>query len=91
MVPAMQSELIAKGTAKNRFATDIGDPTSRAGGVPGGNSVTARWALEPSHALLVEVTLQQEARHQREQRLPVQSRIRLDAAQMMHWDAWGSH
>ncbi|MCB1630234.1 MAG: DUF1214 domain-containing protein [Pseudomonadales bacterium] len=56
MVPAMQSELIAKGTAKNRFATDIGDPTSRAGGVPGGNSVTARWALEPSHALLVEVT-----------------------------------
>lgn len=56
MVPAMQSELIAKGTAKNRFATDIGDPTSRAGGVPGGNSVTARWALEPSQALLVEVT-----------------------------------
>ncbi|HMV71190.1 MAG TPA: DUF1214 domain-containing protein [Pseudomonadales bacterium] len=56
MVPAMQSELIAKGAAKNRFATDIGDPTSRAGGVPGGNSVTARWALEPSQALLVEVT-----------------------------------
>lgn len=56
MVPAMQSELIAKGRAKNRFATDIGDPTSRAGGVPGGNSVTARWALEPSQALLVEVT-----------------------------------
>jgi hypothetical protein len=56
MVPLMQSEMIDKGSAKNRFATDIGDPTSRSGGVPGGNAVTARWALEPHQALLVEVT-----------------------------------
>lgn len=56
MVPIMQSEQRAKAAALNRFATDIGDPTSREGGVPGGNSVTARWALEPHQALLVEVT-----------------------------------
>lgn len=56
MVPMMQSELIGKAGSKNRFKTDIGDPTSRSGGVPGGNAVTARWALEPSQALLVEVT-----------------------------------
>ena len=54
-VPHLQSELIAKASAKNSFATDIGDPTS-AGGVPGGNAVTARWRLEPDEALLIRVT-----------------------------------
>jgi hypothetical protein len=54
-IPHLQSELVAKAGAKNRFATDIGDPTS-AGGVPGGNAVTARWRLEPHEALLVRVT-----------------------------------
>ena len=56
LVPLMQSEMIGKASAKNRFATDIGDPTSISGGVPGGNAVTARWALEPDEALVVEVT-----------------------------------
>lgn len=56
LVPLMQSEMIAKGSAKNRFVTDVGDPTSTSGGVPGGNAVTARWALEPGEALVVEVT-----------------------------------
>jgi hypothetical protein len=56
LVPLMQSEMIGKGSAKNHFATDIGDPTSISGGVPGGNAVTARWALEPDEALVVEVT-----------------------------------
>jgi hypothetical protein len=56
MVPMMQGELLAKGAAKNSFATDIGDPTSNTGGVPGGNAVTARWALDPDEALLVTVT-----------------------------------
>jgi hypothetical protein len=55
MVPMMQAELLAKGAAKNTFATDIGDPTSTSGGVPGGNAVTARWALEPDEALVIEV------------------------------------
>lgn len=56
MVPMMQGELLDKGTAKNTFKTDIGDPTSTSGGVPGGNAVTARFALEPDEALLVDVT-----------------------------------
>ena len=56
MLPMMQGELLGKGAAKNSFATDIGDPTSTSGGVPGGNAVTARWALEPDEALLVQVT-----------------------------------
>jgi hypothetical protein len=47
LVPLMQSEMVGKGSAKNDFVTDIGDPTSISGGVPGGNAVTARWALEP--------------------------------------------
>ena len=55
MVPMMQGELLAKGGALNSFATDVGDPTSTSGGVPGGNAVTARWALEPDQALLVRV------------------------------------
>lgn len=55
MVPMMQGELLAKGAAKNTFKTDIGDPTSTSGGVPGGNAVTARFALEPDEALLVDV------------------------------------
>jgi hypothetical protein len=56
MVPMMQGELLAKGERKNTFTTDIGDPTSTSGGVPGGNAVTARWALEPDEALIVTVT-----------------------------------
>lgn len=56
LVPLMQSEMIGKASDKNRFVTDIGDPTSTSGGVPGGNAVTARWALEPHQALVVEVT-----------------------------------
>lgn len=56
MVPIMQGELLAKGSNKNSFDTDIGDPTSTSGGVPGGNAVTARWSIEPHEALLVTVT-----------------------------------
>lgn len=56
MLPMMQGELLDKGSAKNAFETDIGDPTSTSGGVPGGNAVTARWALAPDEALLVTVT-----------------------------------
>ena len=56
MVPMMQGELLEKGAQKNAFKTDIGDPTSTSGGVPGGNAVTARWALEPEEALIVKVT-----------------------------------
>ena len=54
-VPHLHSELVAKASSKNTFATDIGDPTSQ-GGVPGGNAVTGRWALEPDEALLIRVT-----------------------------------
>ncbi len=56
MLAMMQGELLGKGAAKNSFKTDIGDPTSTSGGVPGGNAVTARWALEPGEALVVQVT-----------------------------------
>jgi hypothetical protein len=56
MVPMMQQELLDKGERKNSFKTDVGDHTSNAGGVPGGNAVTARWALEADEALLVTVT-----------------------------------
>ena len=56
MVPMMQGELLGKGGDRtNAFATDIGDPTSTSGGVPGGNAVTARWALGPDEALVVRV------------------------------------
>ena len=55
MVPMMQGELLDKGEQKNAFKTDIGDPTSTSGGVPGGNAVTARWSLETDEALLVKV------------------------------------
>ena len=44
-----------QGRAEEPFKTDVGDPTSTSGGVPGGNAVTARWALEPGEALLVRV------------------------------------
>jgi len=56
MVPMMQGELLDKSNQKNAFKTDIGDPTSTSGGVPGGNAVTARWSLEPDEALIVKVT-----------------------------------
>ena len=56
MIPMMQGELLRKGEHTNAFATDVGDPTSTSGGVPGGNAVTARWALEPDQALIVRVT-----------------------------------
>ncbi len=55
LLPMMQGELLDKGATLNAFATDIGDPTSTSGGVPGGNAVTARWALEPDDALVVRV------------------------------------
>lgn len=53
-IPMFQTEMVEK--AKNIFVTDIGDPTSTSGGVPGGNAVTARWSLAEDEALLVEVT-----------------------------------
>jgi hypothetical protein len=53
-IPMFLSEMVQK--AKNTFVTDVGDPTSTSGGVPGGNAVTARWSLAPDEALLVEVT-----------------------------------
>jgi len=56
MVPMMQGELLAKGDRKNSFATDVGDPTSTSGGVPGGNAVIARWSIGPDQALIVRVT-----------------------------------
>jgi hypothetical protein len=56
MVSMMRHELLEKGDRKNSFKTDIGDHTSNSGGVPGGNAVTARWALESDEALLVTVT-----------------------------------
>jgi hypothetical protein len=56
LLPAMQGELLAKAGTRNRFATDVGDPTSNFGGVPGGNAVTSRWSLAPDEALLVQVT-----------------------------------
>lgn len=55
MVPMMQGEVLSKGDRKNTFKTDIGDPTSTSGGVPGGNAVTARWSLQPDEALIVRV------------------------------------
>jgi|1186.fasta_scaffold19445_2 hypothetical protein len=55
MLPMMQGELLDKAGAENTFDTDIGDPTSTSGGVPGGNAVTARWRLEPDEALIVRV------------------------------------
>lgn len=55
MVKMMQGELAGKGAALNTFKTDIGDPTSVQGGVPGGNAVTARWSIAPDEALIVEV------------------------------------
>jgi hypothetical protein len=54
-VPHLHSELVAKADALNSFKTDIGDPTS-SGGVPGGNAVTGRWALELDEALIIRVT-----------------------------------
>lgn len=54
-VPAMQSEMQSKGGSVNAFATDIGDPTSNYGGVPGGHAVTARWRLEADEALVAHV------------------------------------
>lgn len=56
LVPMMQSEMLSKASTVNTFTTDEGDPTSTAGGVPGGNAVTARWALGPEQALIVRVT-----------------------------------
>jgi hypothetical protein len=56
VVPLMLSEMVGKAAQKNSFVTDIGDPTSTSGGVPGGNAVTARWSLQPHEALIVEVT-----------------------------------
>jgi hypothetical protein len=56
LVPIMQQEMLDKADNLNGFKTDIGDPTSTSGGVPGGNAVTARWALEASEALVIRVT-----------------------------------
>jgi hypothetical protein len=54
-VPAMQFEMQSKGGSVNAFATDIGDPTSNYGGVPGGNAVTTRWRLQADEALVARV------------------------------------
>jgi hypothetical protein len=54
-VPAMQSEMQSKAGSLNAFATDVGDPTSNFGGVPGGNAVTTRWRLQPDEALVAHV------------------------------------
>ena len=54
-VPAMQFEMQSKGGTVNAFATDIGDPTSNYGGVPGGNAVTTRWRLAADEALVAHV------------------------------------
>ncbi|WP_197376994.1 DUF1214 domain-containing protein [Mycolicibacterium baixiangningiae] len=56
LAPMMQQEMLDKADRLNTFKTDIGDPTSNAGGVPGGNAVIARWALSPDEALVVTVT-----------------------------------
>ncbi len=56
MVPIMQQEMVDQGARLNTFETDIGNPTSNTGGVPGGNGVTARWALNADEALLVTFT-----------------------------------
>jgi hypothetical protein len=55
LVPAMQSELAAKGDSINTFAADIGDATESYGGVPGGNAVTMRWRLAADEALVATV------------------------------------
>jgi hypothetical protein len=55
MLPIMQGEMLGKAGKENTFKTDIGDPTSTSGGVPGGNAVTGRWMLEPDEALVVRV------------------------------------
>jgi hypothetical protein len=52
-LPAMQSEMQSKAGSVNAFDTDVGDPTSNFGGVPGGNAVTTRWRLEADEALVV--------------------------------------
>lgn len=56
MIPIMQSEMVDQGARLNTFETDIGNPTSNTGGVPGGNGVTARWQLQEDEALLVTAT-----------------------------------
>ncbi len=55
LLPAMQSELAAKGDSINTFAIDIGDATESYGGVPGGNAVTMRWRLAADEALVATV------------------------------------
>lgn len=56
MIPIMQQEMIDQGERLNSFETDIGNPTSTSGGVPGGNGVTARWQLKADEALLITFT-----------------------------------
>jgi len=53
MVPIMQREMVEQGDRLNTFETDIGNPTSDTGGVPGGNGVTARWELAADEALII--------------------------------------
>ena len=55
MLPMMQGELLDKAGTVNTFDTDIGDPTSTSGGVPGGNAVAPRWRLEHDEALIIRV------------------------------------
>src|SRR6478752_7000938 len=51
VIPLFQGELREKLDWVNTFATDVGTPTSDAGGVPGGNAVVALWHIEADEAL----------------------------------------
>ena len=55
LLPLFQGEMREKEGWINAFTTDVGAPTSDAGGVPGGNTVVARWRIEPDDALIVTV------------------------------------
>ncbi len=55
LLPLFQGEMREKEGWINAFTTDVGAPTSDAGGVPGGNAVVARWRIEPDEALIVTV------------------------------------
>ncbi len=55
LLPLFQGEMREKEGWINAFTTDVGAPTSDAGGVPGGNAVVARWRIESHEALIVTV------------------------------------
>jgi hypothetical protein len=55
VLPLFQGEMREKKRWVNAFTTDVGAPTSDAGGVPGGNAVVARWSIQQNEALVVTV------------------------------------